>query len=294
MVALPIGEARGAVGSSPAQARRSLLVGPSRDDRRRTPRHGPRYRRASTRTRGSRGRGRRPRDPCRRVRDRRRLPQRARADAATPAGHVRADSAIVRQLRGRIATATIESGEPIIRRELRTRAAKAGLRAMSIPIDPSRAVGGRLATGDRIDVLFAGDREVSIIVRDAEVIAIDAKGRGGIGETSSPFTVTIAVDARQSQLLAAAIADGDISLARTTGARSSQGTAPQALDRGRRAVPAPGRRRARGTHDRAGLLARSSGSNDSIGTSPTTAARVSARSCSSRRSRWKTSTTRSS
>ena len=66
---------------------------------------------------------------------------------------------------------------------------------MSIPIDPSRAVGGRLATGDRIDVLFAGDHEVSIIVRDAEVIAIDAKGRGGIGETSSPFTVTIAVDA---------------------------------------------------------------------------------------------------
>lgn len=136
-----------------------------------------------------------------------------------------------RQVRGRIATATIESGEPIIRRELRPRAAKAGFRAMSIPIDPSRAVGGRLATGDRIDVLFAGDREVSIIVRDAEVIAIDAKGRGGIGETSSPFTVTIAVDARESQLLAAAIADGDISLARTTGARSSKGTAPQVLDR---------------------------------------------------------------
>jgi Flp pilus assembly protein CpaB len=137
----------------------------------------------------------------------------------------------MRQVRGRIATATIESGEPVIRRELRPRAAKAGLRAMSIPIDPSRAVGGRLASGDRIDVLFAGDREVSIIVRDAEVIAIDAKGRGGIGETSSPFTVTIAVDARESQLLAAAIADGDISLARTTGALSSKGTAPQVLDR---------------------------------------------------------------
>lgn len=137
----------------------------------------------------------------------------------------------VRGLRGRIATATIASGEPVIRRELRPRAAKAGLRAMSIPIDPARAVGGRLAAGDRIDVLFAGDREVSIIVRDAEVLAVDAKGRGGIGETSSPFTVTIAVDARQSQLLAAAIADGDISIARTTGALSSAGTAPQPLDR---------------------------------------------------------------
>jgi Flp pilus assembly protein CpaB len=137
----------------------------------------------------------------------------------------------VRGMRGRIATATIASGEPVIRRELRPRAAKAGLRAMSIPIDPARAVSGRLAAGDRVDVLFAGDREVSIIVRDAEVLAVDAKGRGGIGETSSPFTVTIAVDARQSQLLAAAIADGDISIARTTGAASSAGTAAQPLDR---------------------------------------------------------------
>src|SRR5947207_7317548 len=52
---------------------------------------------------------------------------------------------------GRIATATIASGEPVIRRELRRRAAKAGLRAMSIPIDPARAVSGRLGAGDRVD-----------------------------------------------------------------------------------------------------------------------------------------------
>src|SRR5262245_1321106 len=93
----------------------------------------------------------------------------------------------LRSLRGDIATSTIASGEAIVRRSFRPRAARAGLRSMSIPIDPARAVGGRLAAGDRIDVLFAGDREVSIIVRDAEVLAVDAKGRGGIGETSSPF-----------------------------------------------------------------------------------------------------------
>ena len=137
----------------------------------------------------------------------------------------------VRDVRGRIAVATVEAGEPIVRRTLRPAAASRRLRAMSVPIDPSRAVGGRLTSGDRVDVLFAGDEAVSIIVRDAEVIAVDAKGRGGIGETSSPFTVTLAVDARQSQLLAAAIADGDISIARTTGAASSKGTAPQPLDR---------------------------------------------------------------
>ena len=129
---------------------------------------------------------------------------------------------------------------------------------MSIPIDPSRAVGGHLATGDRIDVLFAGDREVSIIVRDAEVIAVDAKGRGGIGETNSPFTVTIAVNAAQSQLLAAAIADGDISLARTTGAGVVAGHRAATTRPGRRACrrPAVG---AHGTHHCIGLLARALG-----------------------------------
>ena len=254
MVALPIGEARGAVGSSPAQARRSLLVGPSRDDRRRPPRHGPRSRRASTRARRRRGRGRRPSDPCRRVGDRRRLPQRARADATTacwPRSCRRAMS-----VNSAVASPPPRSS-PASRSfaaNCGTRAAKAGLRAMSIPIDPSRAVGGRLAAGDRIDVLFAGDREVSIIVRDAEVIAIDAKGRGGIGETSSPFTVTIAVDARQSQLACG----GDCRrrhLARTNHRRAVvAGHRAPGARRGRRSCRHRARRGPRGTHDRAGLL----------------------------------------
>src|SRR5262245_28968198 len=135
------------------------------------------------------------------------------------------------RLRGRIAGATIAAGELVTRRVLRPRSAPGGLRAMSIPIDPARAVGGRLAAGDRVDVLFAGQQAVSIIVADAPVLAVDARGRGGIGESASPFTVTIAVTARQSQLVAAAVADGDISLARTTGAPSARGTAPEPLDR---------------------------------------------------------------
>jgi Flp pilus assembly protein CpaB len=132
---------------------------------------------------------------------------------------------------GRIAGVTVAEGEIVSKRSLRPPAARRGRRAMSIPIDPARAVGGRLAAGDRIDVLFAGERAVSIIVADAEVLAVDARGRGGIGESASPFTVTIAVTARQSQLVAAAVVDGNISLARTTGALSSAGTAPESLDR---------------------------------------------------------------
>jgi Flp pilus assembly protein CpaB len=134
-------------------------------------------------------------------------------------------------MRGRIAGATIAEGELVTRRLLRPRAARAGLRAMSIPIDPARAVGGHLQAGDRVDVLFAGEQSVSIIVADAKVLAVDARGRGGIGESASPFTVTLAVNARQSQLVAAAVADGNVSLARTTGATPSRGTAPESLDR---------------------------------------------------------------
>jgi pilus assembly protein CpaB len=136
-----------------------------------------------------------------------------------------------RRLVGRIAGTTIGAGELVTTRTLRRRAAPHGLRAMSIPIDPSRAVGGRLAAGDRVDVLFAGQQAVSIIVADAPVLAVDARGRGGIGESASPFTVTIAVTAEQSQLVAAAVADGEISLARTTGAASATGTEPEPLDR---------------------------------------------------------------
>ena len=136
-----------------------------------------------------------------------------------------------RRLVGRIATSTIAEGELVTTRTLRRPAAPRGLRSMSIPIDPARAVGGRLAAGDRVDVLFAGQQTVSIIVADAPVLAVDARGRGGIGESASPFTVTVGVTARQSQLVAAAVADGEISLARTTGAASARGIAPESLDR---------------------------------------------------------------
>jgi pilus assembly protein CpaB len=134
-------------------------------------------------------------------------------------------------MRGRIATTTLAEGVLVSRDTLHRRVSPDGLRAMSVPIDASRAVGGRIEPGDRVDVLFAGERQASIIIGDARVLAVDDRARGGIGETSSPFTVTLAVDARESQLLAAAIADGNVSMARTTGAVSSKGTEPISLDR---------------------------------------------------------------
>jgi Flp pilus assembly protein CpaB len=136
-----------------------------------------------------------------------------------------------RGLPGEIAVATIAENAVIPRGAVRAPAAGAGLRSMSMPIDPAMAVSGRLAAGDRIDVLFTDHAIASVIVTDAKVLAVDERGRGGIGESSSPFTVTIAVNATESLLVAAAIADGHISIARTTGAPSSQGTPPQSVGR---------------------------------------------------------------
>ncbi|MFN8028663.1 MAG: hypothetical protein U0W40_20595 [Acidimicrobiia bacterium] len=64
---------------------------------------------------------------------------------------------------------------------------------------------------------MADDDGVAIIVPDAEVRGRRGHG-GGIGDTASPFTVTVAVDEAQSRLVAAAVVSGGLSLARTTGA----------------------------------------------------------------------------
>jgi len=137
----------------------------------------------------------------------------------------------VRQLEGAVATEPIRTGEMIARTDIRSSAARSGQRAVSIPIDSARAVNGDLVAGDRVDVMMVADREVAIIVPGAEVLDVSDPGdRSGIGEVDEQFTVTLAVDAQQAQLLAAAITDGDILIARSTGAESAEGVPPLPID----------------------------------------------------------------
>src|SRR5262245_4711596 len=76
-------------------------------------------------------------------------------------------------LRGRVLTVPVFADEPVLEGHLRTRAAADGRRAMSIPVDRARAVNGRLVPGDRVDVVVAGDTEVTIVVAGAEVLDVD-------------------------------------------------------------------------------------------------------------------------
>jgi Flp pilus assembly protein CpaB len=127
-------------------------------------------------------------------------------------------------VRGRVLTTPVFADEPLLEAHLRARAATDGRRAMSIPVDRSRAVNGKLAAGDRVDVVVAGDDEVTIVVAGAEVLDVD--GDDAFGTRRGELRVTLAVDARESQLLTAALADGDFVLTRVTGAPSSADLAP--------------------------------------------------------------------
>ncbi|MGQ0805149.1 MAG: RcpC/CpaB family pilus assembly protein [Actinomycetota bacterium] len=134
-------------------------------------------------------------------------------------------------LDGAVATETIRAGELIAGTDVRSAAASSGLRAVSIPVEPARAVNGDLVPGDRVDVLLAAEQEVAIVVADAEVLDVsDPDVRGALGDVDAQFTVTLAVDATEAQLLAAAITDGDILIARATGADSAEGTPPLPVD----------------------------------------------------------------
>lgn len=134
------------------------------------------------------------------------------------------------QVNGAIATGPIAAGDPISRSDLRESATTSGLRAVSFPIDPARAVDGDLGAGDRVDVVLAGDRRVTTVVVDAEVLAVSQPDGGGFGDFDDAYTITLAVDAEDAQLLTAAVTDGDILLARSTGAESADGVPPLSLE----------------------------------------------------------------
>ena len=122
-------------------------------------------------------------------------------------------------LRGRIAIDAIPAGTLLTRSELR--AAKDGdaPRAMSFPIPRSRAVGGALRVGDRIDVLsVVRNTGVSAYVAsDVQVLAFSGAGSGPL-QGSDDASVTIAVDSDAAARIASAQETGSITLVRATGA----------------------------------------------------------------------------
>ena len=142
---------------------------------------------------------------------------RVHVDAAV--GATLFDGAALASLDGRVAVERISAGSLVSRSSVRTATAGGVPRAMSFPIPRSRAVGGAVAAGDRVDVLAVrrNTGRSGYVATDVQVLAFSSRGSGPL-EGSDDASVTIAVDSAAATRVASALEVGTITLVRATGA----------------------------------------------------------------------------
>lgn len=120
------------------------------------------------------------------------------------------------------------AGEPIVRgrlvrpgeRGFLAAVLKPGQRAVSVPINATTGISGFIFPGDRVDLLLThklpGD-EVRLasetLLRDLRVLAVDQRTDDQEGAPEVGRTVTLEVDADQSEVIAVAMQMGTLSLA---------------------------------------------------------------------------------
>jgi Flp pilus assembly protein CpaB len=142
---------------------------------------------------------------------------RVHADATTLATLIGSDE--LDEVRGRIAAEAIPSGALLTRTVVRSVAEGGASRAMSFPIPRSRAVGGAIDTGDRVDVLAVqrNSGRSSYVATDVEVLEFRSDDAGPLQE-SDDASITIAVDAPDAVRIVSALETGTVTLVRATGA----------------------------------------------------------------------------
>lgn len=124
------------------------------------------------------------------------------------------DTAIANRF-GWIVQRPVAAGGVIDRMNLVEPVSSSGLRAMSIPVPVSRAAGGTMIAGDRIDVVVVRDGIAEYVVAGVEVLLVAG---GGSGFASVDYHLVVAVDAEQALAIAAAISGGTVDIVRSTGA----------------------------------------------------------------------------
>jgi Flp pilus assembly protein CpaB len=129
------------------------------------------------------------------------------------------DGAALESLSGRVAVERISAGSLVARTSVRTATSGGVPRAMSFPIPRSRAVGGAVVVGDRVDVLAVrrNTGRSGYVATDVQVLAFSSRGSGPL-EGSDDASVTIAVDSEAATRVASALEVGTITLVRATGA----------------------------------------------------------------------------
>jgi len=108
----------------------------------------------------------------------------------------------------------------LARSDVRAFGADAATRVMSFPLPRARAVNGKLAGGDRVDVLAVAHNSTRAgdVMNGAEVVAVDAPDQGPLGGGSEDVVVSLVVDPQGAPRLAAALEAGTVTLVRATGA----------------------------------------------------------------------------
>lgn len=118
------------------------------------------------------------------------------------------------------AARSISKGEPLLDRSRTPEVNQSDVRLQSIPIDKSLAVSGKIARGDRIDVIFIPeDSCAERVLRNIEVVEVISRSSGGaLGGGSGGYILTVAIKRAGDDLtLAGVIAAGTFQIVRSTG-----------------------------------------------------------------------------
>jgi Flp pilus assembly protein CpaB len=137
----------------------------------------------------------------------------------------------VASLGNRQAARAIPAGSLVTKADLVDQGTAPQLRAMSVPIDPTHAVGGAIGRGDTVDVIDSSGTTPVFVVTGAKVVEVASTSTAKIGTASSKFSVTIAVDDASALRLAAAITAGKIDVVRSTGAAPVTAQSPTPVKR---------------------------------------------------------------
>lgn len=123
-------------------------------------------------------------------------------------------------LEGQVAIRSIPAGNVVSGADFRPAAAPSQQRAMSVPVDPGKAVNGSLTTNDIVDIILVDDGRASYVALGVEVLAVPAPQEGFASTVD--YAVTIVVDDETALQVASAIGRGQLHLVRSTGAQAAQ------------------------------------------------------------------------
>lgn len=129
------------------------------------------------------------------------------------------DGSAINDVSGQVAVARVAAGSLLTRDDLRDVTAGDAPRAMSFPIPVSRAVGGALVAGDRIDVLAVAHNtgRSKYVATDVQVLAFSSHA-GSPLQGSQDASITLAVEPDSAARVASALETGSVTLVRATGA----------------------------------------------------------------------------